>query len=369
MQRICITGGAGFIASHLTEHFCKQYPLAEIIVVDKFGYAARRDYLDACVKSGQVQIIEGSVSDFELMRRVLRGTDLVIHAAAESHVDNSYANVRPFIESNIVGTISVLQAAIENSVGLFFHVSTDEVYGGADSTIFADDDPLNPTNPYAASKASAEMFVHCYAKSYNLPTMMSRANNIYGTRQYPEKLIPKLICDAARGKTFQIHGNGTACRAFLHVSDFCSAVSTILAKGEVGTVYNVPALREYQVVEVVDIVANAMGVSRSQLAEFGPDRPYNDSRYGVDGKRLLDLGWQPTRLLENDIDEMADWYVSNLHLYYDDLPVPVEAIQNQAASRIRRLGIGPVLDFMNSASGRISLKRRPWFNDDLSRWR
>jgi dTDP-glucose 4,6-dehydratase len=320
MNRICITGGAGFVASHLTEHLCDTFPLAEIIVVDKLGYASRRAYLDDVLRTGQVRLVEGSICAPGLMRKLLKGVDLVVHAAAESHVDNSYRDVRPFLDSNITGTVTMLQAAIDNDVGLFFHVSTDEVYGGSDDRLFGDEDALSPTNPYAASKASAEMFVHCYSKSYQLPTLISRANNIFGTRQYPEKLIPKLICDAARGETFKVHGQGTARRAFLHVADFCRAVTTILTKGEHGKIYNVPALREYSVLEVVDLVAAATNIRREDLAEFGPDRPFNDSRYGVKGEKLMALGWLPTRSLEEELPRIVDWYFSNVHLYYGVAP-------------------------------------------------
>ena len=316
MKKICITGGAGFIASHVTEHMCLQYPHAEIIVIDKMNYAARREFLGPVLKTGQVRLVEASITDEKTVSELLRNTDLVIHAAAESHVDNSYKDLRPFLSSNIVGTINLLQAAIENNVGLFFHVSTDEVYGESPDRDFTEDDKLNPTNPYAASKASAEMFVHCMAKSFGLKTRVTRANNIYGTRQYPEKLIPKLICDINRGTKFQVHGAGSAIRSFLHVSDFCEAVTTIIDKGEDGEIYNVPALHEYSVMEVVELVAAEMGVLKESFVQFGPDRPFNDSRYGVKGCKLLNLGWEPMRNLKADLPEMVEWYRNNLGLYY-----------------------------------------------------
>ncbi len=316
MKKICITGGAGFIASHVTEHMCLQYPLAEITVIDKMNYAARREFLAPVLKTGQVRLVEASITDKRIVSDLLRQTDLVIHAAAESHVDNSYKDLRPFLSSNIVGTVSLLQAAIENDVGLFFHISTDEVYGESPDRDFTEDDKLNPTNPYAASKASAEMFVHCMAKSFGLKTRVTRANNIYGTRQYPEKLIPKLICDICRGKKFQVHGAGSAIRSFLHVSDFCEAVTTIIDKGRDGEIYNVPAQYEYSVMDVVRLVAAEMGVLPEAFVEFGPDRPFNDSRYGVKGGKLLSLGWKPMRNLKADLPEMVEWYRNNLGLFY-----------------------------------------------------
>lgn len=343
MKKICVTGGAGFIASHLTEHLHREYPQAEIVVIDKMGYAARAAYLADVLKSGKVRLVEGSICDTPLMMQVLKGADLVVHAAAESHVDNSYKDLRPFLEDNIHGTISLLDAAVRNNVGLFFHISTDEVYGESSDRDFTDDEKLCPTNPYAASKASAEMFVQCYASSYGLKTRISRANNIYGTRQYPEKLIPKLICDAARGKTFHVHGRGTSVRSFLHVSDFCRAASVIIERGEDGGVYNVPALHEYSVMEVVDLVCDSMGIRREDLIRFGPDRPHNDCRYGVVGDKLLALGWKPERRLSDDIAEIVDWYRSHLDLYYE---TEAETAARVATPRMARFG--NLVDFVTS---------------------
>ena len=318
MKKICVTGGAGFIASHVVDHLTRTYPDAEIICVDKMCYPARREYLYGAFKTGRVRLIEKSICDTEAMKLALKNVDLVVHAAAESHVDNSYKDVSPFIDSNINGTISMLNASVHNEVGMFLHVSTDEVYGESSDRDFTDEEPLNPMNPYAASKASAEMFVKSYVSSFGLRARVSRANNIYGTRQYPEKLIPKLICDAHRGAQFQVHGQGTAIRSFLHVTDYCKALSTIIHHGEDGEIYNVPALNEYTVMDVVELVSQAMDIPVSEFVTMGPDRPHNDCRYGVCGKKLLSLGWFPKRSLEQDLKEMVNWYHDNLHLYYDD---------------------------------------------------
>ncbi|SDD54450.1 GDP-mannose 4,6-dehydratase [Ruegeria marina] len=315
MKKICITGGAGFIGSHLVDYLASKYPQAHLVVVDKMCYPARREYLEPLLRSRRATLVEGSICNSELMNTVLAGADLVIHAAAESHVDNSYRDVKPFIETNIMGTISVLAAARQNNVGLFVHVSTDEVYGESECRNLTVNDKLNPTNPYAASKAAAEMFVLSYARSYRMRTRITRANNIFGTRQYPEKLIPKLICDALLGNTFVVHGRGTAFRAFLEVSDFCQAVGAIIDHGEDGGVYNVPAQKEYSVMAVVEMVSKALGIDVEKFVAFGPDRPHNDCRYGVKGEQLSALGWKPTRLLENELSALVDWYKANLELY------------------------------------------------------
>ncbi len=315
MSKIVITGGAGFIASHLTDFLVQAYPNSEFIIIDRMSYAARREYLSQALRRPNVRFIQTSITNRRAMERLLRGTDIVIHAAAESHVDNSYRDVRPFLRSNVDGTVSLLQASVTCGVGMFVHVSTDEVYGDCRDGDATEHSALNPTNPYSASKAAAEMFVKCYAQSYGLATRVTRANNIYGERQFPEKLIPKLIVDGLTGGTFQIHGKGTAMRPFLHVQDFCRAMMTVLEKGENGAVYNVPAMREFSVSEVVDLVCTALGRKREDFVTNGPDRPHNDSRYGVTGHQISALGWTPQRKLAEDLYGIVDWYRDNLHLF------------------------------------------------------
>ena len=318
IHKIVVTGGAGFIASHLTDHLCFDYPTAEIVVIDRISYAARREHLDKSVATGQVRLVETSLLTSSMLRPTLRGADLVIHAAAESHVDNSYRDVTPFLRHNIEATVNLLQAAVDCNVSRFLHVSTDEVYGDCRDKDATSKTLLNPTNPYSASKAAAEMFVKCYAQSFGLPVRITRANNIYGTRQYPEKLIPKLICDALLGNVFYIHGSGNTKRSFLHVQDFCHAVSAILTKGKDNEIYNIPAMREFSVLDVIDIVADCLGKAKETFVRHGPDRPHNDSRYGMRGSKMVSLGWEPKRRLEADMAEIVDWYRDNLSLYKAD---------------------------------------------------
>lgn len=317
-RKIVITGGAGFIASHMTDHFCLEYPSAEIVVIDRLSYAARREHLDDSVATGQVRLVEGTLLNPVFLKAHLKGADMVIHAAAESHVDNSYRDVMPFLHNNIEGTVNLLAASVDCNISQFLHISTDEVYGDCRDMDATCETLLNPTNPYSASKASAEMFVKCYAQSYGLPVRITRANNIYGTRQYPEKLIPKLICDALQGNVFYIHGAGKTKRSFLHVDDFCRAASAILKKGKDNEIYNIPAPCEYSVMQVVDLVADCLEKSKDSFVRQGPDRPHNDSRYGMRGHKMLSLGWKPKRSLPDDIGGIVEWYRANLHLYASD---------------------------------------------------
>lgn len=334
MRKIVITGGAGFIASHMTDHFRAEHPTAEIVVIDRISYAARREHLDEAVSSGQVRLVEGSLLNPGLLKANLRNADLVIHAAAESHVDNSYRNMKPFLRTNIEGTVNLLQAAVDCEVGQFLHISTDEVYGDCREMDATAKTLLNPTNPYSASKAAAEMFVKCFAQSFGLRVRITRANNIYGTRQYPEKLIPKLICDALLGNIFSIHGTGATKRSFLHVDDFCHAASAILAKGKDNEVYNIPALREYSVLEVINLVADSIGLAKETFVRHGTDRPHNDSRYGMRGNKMTALGWEPKRHLPDDIAGIVDWYRANLHLYQADFEPMVMGAQSGSDRRM-----------------------------------
>ncbi len=278
-------------------------------------YCARREHLAAALRRPNLRFVQATVCNRREMQRQLRGADLVLHAAAESHVDNSYADTRPFLRSNIEGTVTLLQAAVENGVAMFVQVSTDEVYGDCRGFDASEESPLNPTNPYSASKAAAEMFVKCFAQSFGLATRVVRANNIYGSRQYPEKLIPKVIVDALVGRRFRVHGGGQARRPFLHVQDLCRAIQTVVERGTNGAVYNVPAHRDYSVNEVVDMICTTMGVSRESFVEHGVDRPHNDSRYGMTGAPIHALGWEPRRELGQDLPEIVDWYRENASLY------------------------------------------------------
>lgn len=299
----------------MTEHFLNIYPEAEFVVIDAMTYCARREHLAVALRHPNVRFVQATVCNKREMQRQLRQADLVLHAAAESHVDNSYADTRPFLRSNIEGTVTLLQAAVENGVAMFVHVSTDEVYGDCRGFDATEDAPLNPTNPYSASKAAAEMFVKCFAQSFGLATRVVRANNIYGARQYPEKLIPKVIVDAVAGRRFRVHGSGQARRPFLHVQDLCRAIQAVVERGADGAIYNVPADRDYSVNDVVDMVCATMGVARESFVEHGVDRPHNDSRYGMIGTPIHALGWEPRRELGQDMPEVVAWYRENIGLY------------------------------------------------------
>jgi UDP-glucose 4,6-dehydratase len=265
--------------------------------------------------------VKGDVSSADFMLYLLReeGIDTILHFAAQTHVDSSFGNSFAFTQSNVVGTHALLEAArVCGSVRRFLHVSTDEVYGTEAHKASAGDAPcaeasvLEPTNPYAATKAAAEMLVKAYAASYRLPCVVTRSNNVYGPGQYPEKLVPKFALLAARGARLPVHGDGKALRSFLHVRDAAAAFDTVLHSGADGGVFNVGSRRERTVLEVAAAVCAHFGRDAASAIEHVPDRLFNDRRYFIDDAKLAALGWAPRVGWEEGLAETIEWYVRNV---------------------------------------------------------
>lgn len=316
-EKIVITGGAGFAGSHLTETFAAWYPNASIVVVDKMGYAANQPFIFRLINrpDSRVELVVLDVRDASRMRAVLDGADLLVHAAAESHVDRSFADAMVFSHANVIGTHSTMLAALEVGVPQIVHISTDEVYGETVTDEFTEEAPLRPTNPYAASKAAADEIVLCYARSYGLPVRIMRPNNMYGTRQYPEKLIPRFIVNLLLDRRLPVHGNGSSRRSFLSVEDFCNAVRLIAERGENGHIYNLASEDEFSVLEVTEMICREFGVRASERIDFVADRPHNDCRYGITSAKIHGLGWRRQRRLVDDMRGLIDWYARSLALY------------------------------------------------------
>ena len=310
-NKILITGAAGFIGSHVFDHFSNLYPDAEITILDKMTYAANIKNIPSIETNSNHNLVIGDLIDLEICLDTTKDKDLVINLAAESHVDNSFNNSIIFSRSNELGTHTLMEACKQNNVKKIIHVSTDEVYGENIDKPFLEEDRLNPTNPYSASKAAAEMIVKSYHTSFKLPVIVVRANNIYGIRQFPEKIIPKFILRCIDGLSLQIHGNGSNLRHYLSATDFASAIELLSTKGEEGQAYNIASDLELSNLEVADLIKDQFHNKKINI-EHVDDRPFNDSRYAVNDKKLRKLGWNPKRNLKADLPEIVEWYKNNL---------------------------------------------------------
>mgnify|MGYP001443175897 CR=1 FL=1 len=312
MHKIFITGGCGFIGSHLTEYFFKKYKNSKIYVYDKITYAASVKNLKDILKSKRLKIIKKDLINYKALKYYSKNTDLFIHAAAESHVDNSFNLTNEFIKTNVIGTKNVLDACKTNNIKKLIHISTDEVYGEIYKSSFSENSKFNPSNPYSSSKAAAEMIINGYIHSYKLPVIIIRANNIFGTRQHPEKLLPGSCWSLIKKKKFTIHGNGTQKRSFLYVKDLCEGVYTVVSKGKNYNIYNIGSKFEYKNIDVFKLVANENNLKFNNYINYVKDRPFNDYRYSLNFKKIMKLGWKPKTKIEDKISEINNWYKKNI---------------------------------------------------------
>jgi len=315
MRKIVVTGGAGFIGSHVVERIIEEYPDAHVDIIDKMTYAADIENLRSSLKRGQRRLHVGDVCDFDLCVRLTRNADCVIHVAAESHVDNSFGNSLHFTRSNTLGTHALLEACRLNKVERIIHVSTDEVYGETHDGEHVETDMLNPTNPYSASKAGADMIVNSYIYSFKLPVIMVRANNIFGIRQYPEKIIPRFCMLGLLNQKFTVHGAGLNRRRYLAAEDFADVIVLLLQRGVQGEIYNVGSDCEYTNLQILEMIARELGINAEKNTTFVADRPFNDFRYALNSNKLKALGWKPQRKLEDSIGGLLAWYKDNFDRY------------------------------------------------------
>lgn len=313
---ILLTGGAGFIGSHVVELLVKRYPKCKVVVIDKLDYCASVDNITPLFVHPNLRWCRGDIRSKCLVDYLLRSenVDTVMNFAASTHVDNSFQSSISFTSNNVVGTNVLLEASREyGKVKRFIHVSTDEVYGG-ETDFEKEDSMLSPTNPYACSKAAAEMICRGYAKSFAMPVIVTRGNNVYGPRQYPDKLIAKTCCLLARKSPAFIHGSGEHSRNYVYVTDMAEAFLVILKKGKLGSVYNVGSDDEKSNLEVVRDCVKSFGMNDPQnpdaWIEFVKDREVNDKHYRIDSSKLLNLGWRINVSWEDGISRTARWYAN-----------------------------------------------------------
>jgi dTDP-glucose 4,6-dehydratase len=314
-QSVMITGGCGFIGSNVLSYLANKYKAIEFINLDKLDYCSSESNVEITDKS-KYTFYKGNINDTKLTREILQkhSIDTVIHFAAQTHVDNSFGNSVQFTEDNVLGTHNLLESCKEyGKIRRFIHISTDEVYGEVnDDHLGCDEESslLNPTNPYAATKASAEFVVRSYSHSFKLPIIITRGNNVYGPHQYPEKVIPRFILQLMDNQKCTIQGEGTAKRNFIHVSDTATAVEAILLHGTIGEIYNIGTSNEYTVREIASILVKKLKPNDKfeDWITFVKDRNFNDRRYNVKAQKLLQLGWSEKVKFDEGIDATVEWY-------------------------------------------------------------
>lgn len=311
--RILVTGGAGFIGSNFILYLLKTYADWHIVNLDALTYAGNLENLKSIEQQPNYTFIKGSITDYALIESIAQqGLDGIINFAAESHVDRSIEDPGVFVETNIKGTQSLLEAARKYKVGRFLQVSTDEVYGSlGDTGLFMETTPLAPNSPYAASKASADLLVRAYHETFGMDVVITRCSNNYGPYQFPEKLIPLIISNAIEDKRLPVYGDGLNIRDWLHVADHCAAIALAFLKGRSGEVYNIGGNNERSNIEVVKNIISILAKPES-LIYFVKDRLGHDRRYALDASKIrTELGWQPQYSFETGIKETVEWYCNN----------------------------------------------------------
>jgi dTDP-glucose 4,6-dehydratase len=322
-RRILVTGGAGFIGSHVVILLVEKYPDYFIINLDKLDYCASLKNLECLKDRHNYKFIQGDICEPDFMRYIFQQEkiDTVLHFAAQSHVDLSFWSSLDFTRTNVYGSHVLINSAYEARVGLFIHVSTDEVYGtNTAECVNTESAKLQPTNPYAATKAAAEFIVSSYWECFKFPVIITRSNNVYGPHQYPEKVVPKFIALLDRNRHCCIHGNGTVSRNFIYVSDVANAFDVILHRGTPGMTYNIGTDFEISVLDLAKYLIRKLKGAKTDdeincYLEYVEDRPFNDLRYSMDSTRLHQLGWRPTVMWDDGLEMTISWYKSNDNFY------------------------------------------------------
>lgn len=340
-MRVIVTGGLGFIGSNFIDHVLENHnEITSVLNIDRCDYCARVNNVSRC-SDPRYTYVQADITNMSKMKRLFSDfkPDVVVHFAAQSHVDTSFENAEQYIHDNIIGTYTILECVKEfrtsreatclsscatnfpptaersDSGCRLVHISTDEVYGEVDldETSHPDTSVLNPTNPYSATKAGAELLVRAYGHSFKIPYVITRGNNVFGPKQYPEKVIPSFIDAMMKGNPCKVHGEGRSRRNFIYVDDVSRAVMTVLQRGKNGTVYNIGTRNEYSVLDVFDILRELVNPEATKI-HVG-DRPHNDKRYAVDSSALQELGWSEQVSFRDAIQKTVEWYKENAAWY------------------------------------------------------
>ena len=312
MKTLLVTGGAGFIGSCFVRHILKKHPDYKVINLDALTYCGNLENLDDVKDNPNYKFVHGNICDRDLVRELVKECDYVVNFAAESHVDNSIKHPEIFVETNVQGTLNLLQACKELGIERYLQVGTDEVYGKLGKTgYFYETTPIQPNSPYSASKASADLLVRAYYETYGLPVLNTRCSNNYGPYQYPEKLIPFFISKLLKNEKVPVYGDGLNVRDWLYVYDHCEAIDVVLHKGKIGEVYNIGGHNEKTNMEITRLILNEMGKDESSI-EYVADRLGHDRRYAIANDKITsELGWKPSITFEKGIKLTIDWYLNH----------------------------------------------------------
>ena len=306
-MKILVTGGAGFIGSNYVRHVLTAHRGDSVVNLDKLTYAGNLENLRDVEADPRYAFVRGDICDGAVVRAAMRGVDAVVHFAAETHVDRSNLGADDFLRTNVTGTFTLLEAARELKIGRFLAVSTDEVYGSIAEGAAREGDGLNPSNPYSASKAGADLLVRAYWTTHRLPVLITRSSNNFGPYQYPEKVIPLFVTNALEGKPLPLYGDGKNVRDWLYVLDNCAAIDLVLRQGRVGEIYNIGGSTEVENVTLTRRILSLLGRPESLITPVA-DRPGHDRRYALDSGKVKTLGWAPASSFEGALAATVEWY-------------------------------------------------------------
>ena len=306
-MRILVTGGAGFIGSNFVRHVLTAHPGDSVVNLDKLTYAGNLENLRDVEADPRYRFVKGDVCDGAVVREAMRGVDAVVHFAAETHVDRSNLGADEFLRTNVSGTFTLLEAARELRLARFLAVGTDEVYGSIAEGAAREGDALNPSNPYSASKAAADLLARAYWTTHHLPVLITRSSNNFGPYQYPEKVIPLFITNALEDRPLPLYGDGRNVRDWLYVLDNCAAIDLVLRKGVEGEIYNIGGAAEVENVTLTRRILSLLGKPESLITPVA-DRPGHDRRYALDSGKVRALGWTPATRFDAALAATVEWY-------------------------------------------------------------
>lgn len=307
-MRLLVTGGAGFIGCNFVRHILQCRPTWEIVVLDALTYCGRRENLEGIL--AEITFLKGDICDQAAVHKAMQGCDAVVNFAAETHVDRSISGPGSFVRTNVLGAQVLLEEARMGGIEKFVQIGTDEVYGSTLQGSFLESDPVNPSSPYSASKAGADLLARAYFITYGLPVVITRSSNNFGAYQYPEKLIPFFLLRALQDQSLPVYGSGGNVRDWLYVQDNCRAIDLVLSRGRPGEIYNIGAGCEVSNLDITRRILSHLGKPES-LIQHVADRPGHDRRYSIDSSKIRDLGWRPEHKFEEALQETIEWYLGN----------------------------------------------------------